>query len=283
MMAVLAACLVGCVVVLVWPRAGALVRLSGGRPAFRLPRLRVPVVSLGRRGVLGVSAAGAVAGLLLGGPVAAFVGAVYAAVGMTEWVRRDKRKRARASRAVALDGLSGLVADLRAGLPPVSASHASAGAGLPSVFTGSRTSTGAGLSSVFTGSRTSAGAELLPDSTASGASVGDGRITRLTAAVWRLAERTGAPAADLLERIEADARAADRAAASASAQAAGAQVTALLLAALPVGGIGLGYSIGADPLHILLRTPLGAACASGAVLLQCGGMQWSRRLVEGAR
>ena len=112
-------------------------------------------------------------------------------------------------------------------------------------------------------------------------SAGDDRIGRLSAAVWRLAERTGAPAADLLERLEADARAADRAAASAAAQAAGAQATALLLAGLPLGGLGLGYLIGTDPLHVLLRTPVGAACAITAVLLQCAGLRWAQRLVEG--
>lgn len=100
--------------------------------------------------------------------------------------------------------------------------------------------------------------------------------------MWRLAERTGAPAADLVERIEADARAADRAKASAAAQAAGAQATAILLAALPAGGIALGYSIGADPLRILLHTGLGAACALGAVALQCAGLLWADRLVTGA-
>lgn len=103
--------------------------------------------------------------------------------------------------------------------------------------------------------------------------------TSLTSSVWRLAERTGAPAADLVERIEADARAADRTAATAAAQAAGAQATAMLLAALPLGGIGLGVTMGADPLGVLLHTPIGAACAIAAVLLQCGGLLWSERLV----
>ncbi|WP_436524622.1 type II secretion system F family protein [Actinoplanes sp. HUAS TT8] len=242
MIAVLVVCLLGCAVALAWPRAGVLARLSGARPAFRLgtlPRLRMPVSELGRRGVFGAAGLAALAGLLLGGPVAALIGAIYAALGMAEWLRRAGRKRVAAGRATALDGLSALVADLRAGLPPALV--------------------------------------------AAGPLDGDGRLTHLTGAVWRLAERTGAPAADLLERIESDARAVDRAAASASAQAAGAHATAVLLAALPLGGIALGYSIGADPLQILLRTPLGAACAIAAVLLQCGGLRWARRLVEGPR
>ncbi|BBH65712.1 hypothetical protein ACTI_23970 [Actinoplanes sp. OR16] len=112
---------------------------------------------------------------------------------------------------------------------------------------------------------------------------GAGRIRELTSAVRLLAEQTGAPAADLLDRIEADARSADRSAAAAAAQAAGAQATALLLAALPVGGIGVGYAIGADPLAVLLRTPIGAACALAAVLLQVAGLRWSRLLVDGPK
>ena len=99
--------------------------------------------------------------------------------------------------------------------------------------------------------------------------------------MWRLAERTGAPAAELVERIEADARAADRAHASAAAQAAGAQATALLLAGLPLGGIALGYGIGVAPLQILFHTALGGACAVGAALLQTVGLLWADRLAVG--
>ncbi|MEH0982076.1 hypothetical protein [Micromonospora sp. CPCC 205556] len=118
-----------------------------------------------------------------------------------------------------------------------------------------------------------------PIPTLSTGDVGDGdRFIRLTRAAVRLADRTGAPLAELLERIEADARSLDRGLAAASAQAAGARATALLLAALPLGGIGLGYGIGADPLSVLLHTPLGAACAVTAVGLQVVGLLWAERL-----
>ena len=180
------------------------------------------------------SGAAAGFGLLAGGPVAAVVAIVYTTLAGRALRRRAARQQATVARAAALDELSALAADLRAGLPP-------------------------------------APVETEPAD----------RIGRLAASVWRLAERTGAPAADLVERIEADARAADRAVAAAAAQAAGAQATALLLAALPVGGIGLAFAIGADPLHVLLRTPVGAACAIGAVLLQCGGLLWTERLAGG--
>ncbi|MEV5631844.1 hypothetical protein [Micromonospora tulbaghiae] len=107
---------------------------------------------------------------------------------------------------------------------------------------------------------------------------GPGRVARLARAAGRLADQTGAPLADLLERIEADARAADRGLAAADAQAAGARATAWLLAALPLGGIGLGYGIGVDPVAVLLHTPVGAGSAVAAVALQVGGLLWAERL-----
>jgi tight adherence protein B len=110
---------------------------------------------------------------------------------------------------------------------------------------------------------------------------GAGRLGQLTEAVWRLAERTGAPAADLLERIESDARAAERSIKTAHAQASGAQTTAIMLAALPLAGIALGHAIGADPTGVLLHSPLGAACVVAGVLLQCAGLKWAQRIAEG--
>jgi tight adherence protein B len=108
---------------------------------------------------------------------------------------------------------------------------------------------------------------------------GDPLLARVRAAVV-LAEQTGAPLADVIERIEADARSADRARAAAAAQSAGSRATAWLLAGLPAGGIALGYAIGTDPLEVLLHTPVGAACAVGAVGLQLAGLGWAGRIVR---
>lgn len=107
---------------------------------------------------------------------------------------------------------------------------------------------------------------------------GASRLHQLTSAAVRLADRTGAPLAELVERIEADARATDRGLAAAAAQAAGARATAWLLAALPIGGIGLGYGIGVDPLAVLLHSTVGGACAVVAVALQVVGLLWAERL-----
>jgi tight adherence protein B len=191
---------------------------------------------------LTVAACAAVLGLLLAGAVAAILASGYAAVAARWLGRRERRRATELARGRVLDSIGSLAADLRAGLPP----HPS------------DTST--------------------MDAT-SGAS--DPLSTRVLAAV-SLAESTGAPLADLIERIEADARASDRAAAAAEAQRAGARATTLLLAGLPAAGIALGHAIGADPLRVLLHTPIGAACALAALALQLTGLAWSARLARPA-
>lgn len=123
----------------------------------------------------------------------------------------------------------------------------------------------------------------LPPDPAALSTLDDSRVGSLARAAVALAAATGAPLADLLDRIQTDARAADRAQAAAAAQRAGIHATALLLAFLPAAGIGLGHAIGADPLGVLLHTPLGAGCAFGAVSLQLGGLAWSARLAQAGR
>ena len=226
-------------VVAVWPAGPGLGRLSPGRrrralPSFDLSTLSGLVTRRPHRVAAGAAAGAALPALLVGGPVAAAVGAIYTALGVRAVTRRVAGRREARERAGNLDEVSALAADLRAGL-------------------GFRTAPAIG-----------------------------GRLGELVAAAQRLSDRTGAPTADLVDRIEADARAADRARATAAAQAAGAQATAILLAALPLGGIALGYGIGADPLRVLFHTPVGAACAVGAALLQAAGLFWADRLTAGA-
>ncbi|GGM32975.1 hypothetical protein GCM10011608_16830 [Micromonospora sonchi] len=147
------------------------------------------------------------------------------------------------------------------------------GEAVPGCATAPVTGTGLSGEAASSGGRatteagTPSGTDALPD-----------RPGRLAQAAVRLADRTGAPLAELVERIEADVRSTDRGLAAAAAQAAGARATAWLLAALPLGGIGLGYGIGVDPLQVLLHTPIGGGCAIGAVALQVVGLLWADRL-----
>ncbi|XVU25755.1 hypothetical protein ACQPZJ_01475 [Actinoplanes sp. CA-054009] len=260
----------------------AVVWRGGPRPpAVSVSALRhrlLAMVTARPRQALACAVGGTMAvALIAGGPVAAVVAVIYAGLAGRALIRRSSRRRAATTRAAALDLLAALAADLRAGLPP-----GDLRAGLPPGDLRADQMLGDPLTGRLTAGPSDG--QPLAEMTAGrspgeGAATGAERLAQLTASVWRLAERTGAPAADLVEQIEADARAADRAAASASAQAAGAQATAVLLAALPIAGLGLGLLIGADPVYVLLHTPLGGACAIVAAVLQGAGFIWSERLV----
>ncbi|MFG1648771.1 type II secretion system F family protein [Micromonospora sp. NPDC049275] len=190
------------------------------------------------RVLLLVGLVGAGVGAVSAGPVAAVAVAGYGTLAMRALLRWRANRHAEMARRRGLDLLCGLAADLRAGLPVPPTLEIAAAEG-------------------------PAGAD---------------RLRELTSAAVRLADRTGAPLAELIERIEADARATDRGLAAAAAQAAGARATAWLLAALPVGGIGLGYGIGVDPLAVLLHSMVGGVCAVLAVALQVVGLLWAERL-----
>lgn len=276
--AMAAAFVVLAAVALVWPgttrrsRGRRVLALATGRPARRadrpgrsgwaswIPRLRpqilagrwsLPIMDVRPATVLALAFALPVAvGTLLQSVVAGGVVGVYGMVAVRLLARRRAEQVRSRHRAGQLDLLATAAADLRAGLP--------AGTAL------------AGLASEEPGG-----------GAAGDRGAGEPLRARVRAAVV-LAERTGAPLAEVLERIEADARGADRARAASAAQTAGSRATAWLLAGLPLGGIALGYAIGADPLAVLLVTPIGAACAFGAVALQLAGLGWVGRITRGA-
>lgn len=255
MTAFAAGCLVLAAVTVAWPAPGARQRrrrLVPSGPAHARPRQWAvwrdrwsarPGVGAAPL-VVGV-VAGVVVAVLVAGVVAGVITASYGTLAVRTLRARTARQAHARHRAALLDALSGAAADLRAGLPAERA---------------------------VTGLTAAAPGRAQAESP-------DPLLTRVRAAT-QLAGRTGAPLADLLERIEADARAGDRARAALAGQAAGSRATAYLLAALPVAGIGLGYAIGADPVTVLLTTPIGGACALGAVALQLAGLLWARRILR---
>ncbi len=105
-------------------------------------------------------------------------------------------------------------------------------------------------------------------------------LTRRITSALVVSRASGAPLADVLERLDAHVRAADRGRAVVESHAAGARASAGLLAAMPAAGIGLGIAIGVDPLRVLLHTGLGAAALCTAVALQLTGLAWTARLVR---
>lgn len=217
----------------------------------RVARIAAVAAAQGpRRLVVGAVAVCSFLALLVGGTVAAVVAVVYAWLAARTVSRRSAGRREAASRARMLDDLAALAADLRAGLPRVAAE--------PTVPVAARTGH---ISHIGYASHIE-------------------RPGSRVEAVLLLADRTGAPAAELVERLEADARAIGRAAATATAQAAGVQATAMLLAVLPLGGMALGMWIGAHPVQVLLHTPIGGVCAIASSVLQAAGILWTERIAR---
>jgi tight adherence protein B len=194
--------------------------------------------------IAGVAACGGAAAFAVGGPVAAVAGALYPGLVVRAVLRRRAARRAGEATARALDAVAMLAADLRAGAVPDDALAA--------------------VAPVLS----AAGPEPVR------------RLAERVAGAWLVAESSGAPLAGLLDRLEADARGLDRIRREGTAQAAGATATAWLLAGLPLAGIALGYGIGADPVRILLHTPIGMASAAVALLFQLAGLAWSSRLAR---
>lgn len=107
-------------------------------------------------------------------------------------------------------------------------------------------------------------------------------VVRRMAMACQVSERLGAPLADLFDGIERDLRSSIRVRKSLSAQVSGSWATVVILAILPLGGLGLGAGLGADPLRQLLHTPLGGGCAGVALILQASGLLWTSTLVSKA-
>ena len=102
-------------------------------------------------------------------------------------------------------------------------------------------------------------------------------------AAGRLARRTGAPLADVLEACAAGLAEAAQADAARRIALAGPASTARLLGWLPVAGLGLGAALGADPLAVLLDGGLGTAAGLAGIALLVLGRQWTAVLVARAR
>ncbi|MGA8114411.1 MAG: hypothetical protein WCA46_12160, partial [Actinocatenispora sp.] len=214
---------------------------------------------------------GAAVGLALAGPVGALVVAGYLCVAVHVVLRRRARRAAARIRATALDAVTALSDDLRAGLPPRSA----LGRAWPRLV-----DTGSGAASPPARDEPSLVLDDPVPMLRADPEPTRAPVTARLATAWQLAAETGAPLADLLGRLDTELTDRERLRRRATAQAAGASATSLLLAMLPAAGLGLGLAIGADPLHVLLHTGVGAVCAVVTLVLQCAGLVWSGRLTR---
>jgi tight adherence protein B len=188
-------------------------------------------------------------------------------------VLRRRRRRARVavaaaeSRAAVIELCAGLAAELRAGRQPEAALVTVSGDAPP------------GLLSQACLAVSGAGdvAEALRRD---GASPGAHGLLRL-AACWQVAAAVGSAMAPPVTRLTAALRDEEAGRRELQAHLASPRATARLLAGLPVVGVGMGSALGADPMAILLRTPLGWMCLAGGGLLTLLGVLWVDRLAAG--
>ncbi|UUN31312.1 type II secretion system F family protein [Streptomyces sp. FIT100] len=100
------------------------------------------------------------------------------------------------------------------------------------------------------------------------------------AACWLVSVDGGAGLASGLDRLEAALRAERDQREGLRSQLAGAWSTVVVLALLPVVGLALGWALGADPLRVLLHTPVGMGCLLAGGLLEAAGLCWAARIVR---
>ena len=250
------------------PAAAGAADRQGGRRAFPFPDRPPGAVGtlaccLGGAAMTGFGGLGPVPGLLAGGL------GLLALRG-----RRVARARvtAAAERQALIAACSALGAQLRAGRTPAAALAA-----------GAELATGASAQALHR----AAGLALLggdvPDALAAAATGGcTGRVLGQLAACWRVSQGTGAGLAASVDQLAAALRAHERQRLAVGSQLAGARTTARLLAALPVIGLLMAAAFGADPLRVLLSTPIGLACLTVATVLDVAGVLWTDRLVSSA-
>lgn len=214
-----------------------------------------------------VGAAAAAFAAILGGPALCVAAvAVAVAIAVTSRAGRSGRRAAQRSSGV-LSALRLVVAELEAGARPADALAAAAVAApdLEPVLRRAASVAAAGGDT----------AQVLLDS-------GAPDLMPLAHA-WRVASAAGAPVAEVVGRIADDCAAEQSHARAVTGALAGPRSTAMMLAVLPVVGIGLGAAMGAHPLTVLFGSPTGRLlCCTGCVL-DAAGVLWAHHLLRRAQ
>lgn len=271
-MTLLAALLAAAAVLLRWalPPEGRLrVAGLGPLPPRALPRPTLTPVPLA---VLG----GALA-LVAAGPVAALVGAGASAAGARVLASRRATAARAAERTRAVEACTALAAELRAGRSAAEALHAA-----QAVASGATRAALAAAAAAAAAGADVPGALLAQAHGPPGARSAVPELLRALAACWAVCASAGNGLAAAVERLEEGLRAAEAQRRAVEAELAGPRATAGLLAVLPVAGVVLATGLGADPLHVLLHTPVGIVCLLLGLALDGLGLLWTGRLVARA-
>ncbi|MER6313440.1 type II secretion system F family protein [Streptomyces sp. NPDC001581] len=216
------------------------------------------------------------AGLLvavLGGSVIPLLAGAAALPLLRRWLRVRARERARAARAAEVVALCGaVVGELRAGAQPGQALTAAMRRTVAIPGGPGAAEAGVLAAAAFGGDVPGALRQAAKEPGAQGLAG--------MAACWRVSVDGGAGLATGLDRLEGALRAERDRQASLRAQLAGARSTVLVLALLPLVGLLIGTGLGADPLRVLLHTPMGWGCLLAGALLEALGLLWCRRIVR---
>ncbi|MFG2539974.1 type II secretion system F family protein [Streptomyces sp. NPDC048511] len=194
------------------------------------------------------------------------------------WLRRRDQRREQERAADAVTALCGaVIGELRAGREPGQALLAAARNTGASGDARNAEALGAGESAVLAAARF--GGDVAGALREASAGPGLEGLAGM-AACWRVAVNGGAGLAAGLARLESALRGERRRREELRAQLAGAWSTVVLLALLPVVGLGLGAALGADPLGVLLHSPGGLVCLVAGGLLEAAGLFWASRIVR---
>ncbi|WP_244945770.1 type II secretion system F family protein [Gordonia zhaorongruii] len=226
-------------------------RLAGADPIWWVLLLPVPAL-------LAVGPAAAVAMAMIAGTVIA--------------LRRRAARRADAEyrRAEVRRALSVMIAEVSVGAPVVAACRSAA----EELARAGPSETGAELS------RMAAHAELGGEPEV-GVAGGESGLERLSAA-WASSASRGLPVIDQLQLLRADLTARAEHSSRTRAGLAGPRATAMVLALLPLLGIGLGQAMGAHPITVLLSPGVGGVLLVLGTGLAVAGVWWTTWITEKA-
>jgi tight adherence protein B len=205
------------------------------------------------------------------GPVLGLLCAVGALVVTRVAAGRVRRRAEAAERAGAVEACAALSAELRAGRDPADALAAAA-----AVATGpSQRSLRAAAAAARLGGD-------VPSALCAESGSEVAHVLRALAACWTVCATSGSGLAAAVERLEEGLRGEQAQRRAVDGELAGPRATAALLAVLPAFGLLLAAGLGADPLHVLLETPLGLVCLTLGLALDGLGVLWTDRLVRRA-
>ncbi|WP_411103400.1 type II secretion system F family protein [Streptomyces sp. cmx-4-9] len=259
-------------------RRRARVLMAGGVPGPSVGRVRrerlvaVVQVRAGRWREAAPLGAGLLLALLGGSVIPLAVGAAAVPL-VRRWLRVREGERARVARAAGVAALCGAaVGELRSGAQPGQALTAALRRTLPGPGGPGAAEAALLAAAAFAGDVPAALHQAAREPGAQGLAG--------MAACWRVSVDGGAGLAAGLDRLEAALRAERDREESLRAQLAGARSTAVVLALLPLVGLLIGTGLGADPLRVLLHTPMGWGCLLAGALLEALGLLWCSRIVR---